>query len=185
MEEITKKQIYKKWWFLLIVLLVIVGIIVISISINKTQTTNTVARNQEQEKMTAEEIVNKLKEKGLSIGKIVVYTEETDLNNLLGRPNQYTSKIIFEDIRLEQVNANNEFLNEEERNEPTGGTIEVFNNKADMEKRKNYVETLSSSASIFNQYIYANDYAILRLENELTPTQAQEYEKVFNEIMNK
>ena len=67
----------------------------------------------------------------------------------------------------------------------TGGTIEVFNNKADMEKRKNYVETLSSSASIFNQYIYANDYAILRLENELTPTQAQEYEKVFNEIMNK
>ena len=95
----------------------------------------------------------------------------------------YTSKIIFEDTRLEQVNANNEFLTEEERDEPTGGTVEVFNNKEDMEKRKNYIESLSSSASIFNQYIYSNDCVLLRLEHDLTPTQAQEYEKAFNEVI--
>lgn len=185
MGENAKKQIYKKWYFWLAVLVVLVGIIAISISASKTQTIDTIAPNKSQEKMTAEEIGNKLKEKGLNIGKIVVYTQETDLNNLLGRPNQYISKIIFEDVRLEQVNTNNEFLTEEERNEPTGGTIEVFNNKTDMEKRKSYIETISNSASMFNQYIYANDYAILRLENELTPTQAQEYERVFNEIMSK
>lgn len=60
----------------------------------------------------------------------------------------------------------------------------MFNNKSDAEKRKNYIETISGSISMFNQYIYINDYAILRLENELTPTQAQEYESAFNEIMN-
>lgn len=178
------KELVKKWWFWIIALVVVIGIVgIMSIIIGNTQTLDTLAQKQTPQKMTAEEIGNKLKEKGLSVGKIVVYTEETDLNNLLGRPNQYISKIIFEDIRLEQINTNNEFLTEEERNEPTGGTIEVFNDKIDMEKRKSYVEALSSSVSMFNQYIYANDYAILRLEHDLTPSQAQEYELAFNEIM--
>lgn len=178
------KDLIKKWWFWVIVIITVITIIgVIFINKNQPQTVNSETQNQTWEKMTAEEIGNKLKEKGLSIGKIVMYTEETDLNNLLGRPNQYTSKIIFEDTRLEQVNANNEFLTDEERNEPTGGTIEIFNNKEDMQNRKNYIETLASSASIFNQYVYSNDYALLRLEHDLTPTQAQEYEKAFNEIM--
>lgn len=134
--------------------------------------------------LTAEEIANKLKEKISSVGKIVVYTEETDLNKLLGRPNQYTSKATFEDTRLEQVNADNEFLSEEERNEPTGGTIEVFSNKDDMESRKEYTESLSASMPMLNQYIYAEGNALLRLDNDLTPTQAQEYEQAFKEIMN-
>ena len=90
----------------------------------------------------------------------------------------------FEDTRLEQVNTDNEYLTEEERNEPTGGTVEVFKDKTDMEKRKSYIENLSSSVSIFNQYIYSNDYVLLRLEHELTPTQAKEYEEAFNQIMN-
>lgn len=178
------KDIIKKWWFwVIIVILLIIIVGIIFLNGNKPQTANTTVQSQTQEKMTAEEIGDKLKEKGLNIGKIVAYTEETDLNSLLGRPNQYISKIIFEDTRLEQVNANNEFLTEEERNEPTGGTVEVFNNKEDMEKRKNYIEGLSTSVSMFNQYIYSNNYALLRLEHDLTPTQAQEYEKIFNEII--
>lgn len=53
-----------------------------------------------------------------------------------------------------------------------------------MQKRKDYIESISSSASIFAQYIYSNDYVLLRLESELTPEQAQKYETAFNEIMN-
>ena len=177
------KDLVKKWWFWGIVLIVIVIVAIVCLNINKTKTVDTTIQNSKQEKMTAEEIVNKLKDKGLNIGKIVVYTEETDLNSLLGRPNQYTSKTTFEDTRLEQVNTDNEYLTEEERNEPTGGTVEVFKDKTDMEKRKSYIENLSSSVSIFNQYIYSNDYVLLRLEHELTPTQAKEYEEAFNEIM--
>jgi len=123
--------------------------------------------------MTAEEICNELKNNNNNIGKIVVYTEETD--NLLGRPNQYTSKVNFADNRISQ-----EYV---EENDAKGGTIEVFNNKTDMKKRKEYIEQISNSSSIFAQYIYSKGNVLLRLEKDLTPEQAQEYEKIFNQIV--
>lgn len=125
--------------------------------------------------MTAEEICNELKNNNNNIGKIVVYTEETDSNNLLRRPNQYTSKVNFADNRISQ-----EYV---EENDAKGGTIEVFNNKTDMKKRKEYIEQISNSSSIFAQYIYSKGNVLLRLEKDLTPEQAQEYEKIFNQIV--
>nr|DAJ09194.1 MAG TPA: hypothetical protein [Caudoviricetes sp.] len=125
--------------------------------------------------MTAEEICNELKNNNNNIGKIVVYTEETDSNNLLGRPNQYTSKVNFADNRISQ-----EYV---EENDAKGGTIEVFNNKTDMKKRKEYIEQISNSSSMFAQYIYSKGNVLLRLEKDLTPEQAQEYEKIFNQIV--
>ena len=104
-----------------------------------------------------------------------MYTEETDSNNLLGRPNQYTSKVNFADNRISQ-----EYV---EENDAKGGTIEVFNNKTDMKKRKEYIEQISNSSSIFAQYIYSKGNVLLRLEKDLTPEQAQEYEKIFNQIV--
>ncbi len=124
----------------------------------------------------AEEIIELMKEKNTNIGKVVVYTEETDSNKLLGRPNQYISKVQFADNRLDQSYV--------EENDVKGGTIEVFNSKEDMEKRKNYIENISSSTSFFTQYIYSKEYAILRLESELTPEQAKEYESLFYEVIN-
>ena len=187
MEE--KKKLYQKWWFWVCIILIICVIVSIIYFINNQQSLKT--------KMTAEEIVNRLKENGLDIGEIVTYTEETDINNLLGRPNQYITKSTFainsikqpEKTTAEELKNNGWSENEiqEElilQNEPIGGTIETFNNKEDMEKRKNYIESISSSASIFAQYIYSNDYALLRLESDLTPEQAKKYETTFNEIMN-
>lgn len=187
MEE--KKKLYQKWWFWVCIILIICIIIGIIYYINNQGVSNT--------KLTAEEITNKLKEGGLDIGEIVVYTDETDINQLLGRPNQYITKATFSINSIEQP----EKVTEEElrengwteseiqkqlilQNEPKGGTIETFNNKEDLQKRKDYIESTSSSASIFAQYIYSNNYALLRLENELTPEQAQEYETAFNKIMN-
>ena len=82
----------------------------------------------EAKKYTAEEVYEKLKEKNQNIGRVVVYSEETDINELLGRPNQYTSKVTFEDLRVPQTNKNldPEYFSQEEINEPQGGTIEVF-----------------------------------------------------------
>lgn len=131
---------------------------------------------------SAEEIINNMKNENSNIGKVVVYTESTDLNKLLGRPGQYTSKVSFEDKRLEQENANNEFMTEEERNEPTGGTIEVFSNASDMKKRKEYIEGFSTS-SMFSQYIYSKDNVLLRVDGDLTPSQAKEYEELLNKIV--
>lgn len=170
---------------IMIIIIAIIAVFVGGIIIFNNKSTETSTKNSTKKNLTAEEIVNILKEKVAYIGEYVVYTEETDLNNLLGRPNQYISKITFEDTRLEQVNKDNEFLTEEERKEPIGGTIEVFSNTKDLENRKKYIETLSSSASIFNQYIYSSGNALFRLEKDLTPSQAQEYENVFYEIMKK
>lgn len=148
--------------------------------------------------MTAEEVVNKIKEKNSNVGEIVVYNEETDPNDKLGRPNQYTSKATFADNRLDQpqkitmeeLNNNeeySEYQTEEEKenliksnNDPVGGTVEVFETKEDAEARKNYIEALSSISS---QYCYLIDKTLFRVEGDLTPTQAQEYETAFNEIM--
>ena len=156
---------------IIILILVIGGYFVYSKVFNTTETTQSI--NKE---LTAEEIVNKLKEKNSNIGKIVVYTAETDLNELLGRPNQYTSKVQFADNRLSQ-----EFV---EENDAVGGTVEVFENEKDMNNRKEYIESISSQASIFAEYIYSAGNALLRLDNELTPEQAKEYEEAFYSIMN-
>lgn len=149
---------------------------------SKTASNSTNAQNSATKQLNAEEIVSKMKSENSNIGKLVVYTEDTDLNKLLGRPGQYTSKVGFEDKRLEQVNANNEFLTEEERKEPTGGTVEVFNNEKDMLNRKKYIESFSTS-SMFSQYVYSKGNALLRIDGKITPTQAKEYEELFNKIV--
>lgn len=160
-----------------IVLIIVLGGILYLIFNNKQNETSTSSNENitTNKEMSAEEIVNVLKEKNENIGKVVVYTADTDTNNLLGRPNQYTSKVNFADNRISQ-----EFVYE---NDAKGGTIEVFANEEDMKNRKEYIEKISSSASMFAQYIYSKGNVLLRLEKELTPEQAKEYEDVFNEIV--
>ena len=140
--------------------------------------------NTSIKRLTAEDVVLKLKESNSNVGRYVVYTDETDLNKLLGRPGQYTSKVTFEDTRLEQKNKDldDDMFSAEERNEPTGGTIEVFNNPQDLKKRKDYLESVTSMFSATVEYSYSNDYILLRVGHELTPTQAKEYENFLSEI---
>ena len=69
----------------------------------------------EEKAFDSEAFIAYLKENGFPIGNVVVYTEETDPNKFLGRPNQYISKLNFSDTTL-SPNADN--LN--------GGGIEVF-----------------------------------------------------------
>lgn len=139
----------------------------------------------EAKKYTAEEVYEKLKEKNQNIGRVVVYSEETDINELLGRPNQYTSKVTFEDLRVPQTNKNldPEYFSQEEINEPQGGTIEVFESEEDMKKRKEYVEAVTSSMSVFVEYSYSDGVYLLRLDKSLTPAQAKEYEDLFYNII--
>lgn len=164
-------------YFLLLIIL-ISGIFILA-GCNSNDSDKEISEKKEitMKKMTAEDILKEIKEKNTNIGDYIVYTEENDSNNLLGRPNQYTSKVTFEDIRLEQFDKDSDDY------EPVGGTIEVFNNSKDMQKRKDYIESITSSISAFAEYSYSNDYVLLRLNSELTPSQAREYENIFNEIL--
>ena len=122
--------------------------------------------------MTATQVVTKMQEKGLPIDNVVVYDEKTDWNKLLGRPNQYTSKVNFADSRLEQTDPEN----------PNGGTIEVFENTSDLEKRKKHNEMVMEQYPVFTEYLFVHDNYILRLSYDLTPDQAEEYKKIFMSI---
>jgi hypothetical protein len=122
-----------------------------------------------QPALTAEGISNGLKANGLPMANIVVLTEETDTNKLLGRPNQYTSKTSFEDTRVTDSKV--------------GGTVEVFANPTDAKTRKDYVERISSSSPMFLQYIYLKGNVLVRIEKELTPSQAAEYEAALSKIV--
>jgi hypothetical protein len=128
----------------------------------------------EAEKTTALDYVNAFVNAGLPVENIIEYTEETDVNGLLGRPDQYISKVNFADNRIEQYDTS----------DPLGGTVEVFESKKNLENRKTYIEQLFETGLGGKQYIYVSTdgLALLRLEFDLTPEQAGEYEKVFIKI---
>ena len=160
--------------FLLITLTILV--LILSACGTDTQKTDNVKDNvikQKEKKLDASDYVEKLKAAGLPIGNIITYTAETDPNKLLGRPNQYTSKVNFADTRVEQF----------EESEPIGGTVEVFTNKEDASKRKEYIETMAKEMSMLTQYIYLNGTVLLRIDQDLTPDQATKYAKTLNNIV--
>lgn len=126
------------------------------------------------EHLTASDVLDYLKANSENIGEYIEYTEETDTNNLLGRPNQYISKINAQDLRIEQ----------KEGSDPVGVSIEVFNNNEDAVARKDYITSLGQQMSFLVEYDYVNDYILLRVNNSLTPTQAEEYETLINNIFN-
>ncbi len=110
--------------------------------------------------LNAEEYGSKLKEAGLDIENVEVTTAENDQNKLMGRPNQYTSKINF-----------------------TNGTIEVFANKEDAKNRKEYIDNIGKKMPLMAEYSYINDVGtLLRIKKDLTPDDAKKYEEAFMKI---
>ncbi|MDN5293186.1 MAG: hypothetical protein PWQ91_410 [Eubacteriales bacterium] len=128
----------------------------------------------------AEEVVKALKESGLPIGKVMVFTAENDPNSLLGRPGQYTSKVNFVDTRI------NEPVSDKDISVENGGSVEFFANKEDAKKRYEYVSAIAKSGPpMFVEYDYLVDKVLLRVSGKLTPQQAAEYEAKLKEIMMK
>ena len=131
----------------------------------------TVSNIPEESAATARDVdaggyAEKLKQAGLPVEDLVVVTEETDENNLLGRPNQYTSKVFFVDQRYR-----GEGMEPSEQN-----TIEVFATEADASKRREYIENIAAEMPIFSQYIIQSGPAVLRLDKTLSPSDARAYE---------
>ena len=123
--------------------------------------------------VTAESSLTSLQEKISNVISIVVYDEETDPNENLGRPGQYIGKADFFDDRMEDTEDN-------------AGTIEFFSSKSDCNDRYEYLCKLSDpELGVFrvNQYIYKYDLAVFRVSFDLTPTQAEEYKAAMDEIM--
>lgn len=128
-------------------------------------------------KMTADEITQLYVNAGFPIENVQVLTAETDKGALLGRPNQYVSKVIFEDSRSDKPAAGS-------ATEGTaGGSIEVFSNAADAQARYDYIQPITENA-MFSQYLYLYENVFLRIDGALTPNQAAQYEAAFISLQN-
>jgi hypothetical protein len=117
-----------------------------------------------------------LKTKGLPIGEVVVYTDATDLNHLLGRPGQYISKCEWVDTRVPPSGNTGVNISVED-----GGSIETFATTADGARRLAFIQALASN-SVFAEYDYVDGLAFLRLSKVLTPPQAQAYLAAFKTL---
>lgn len=98
-------------------------------------------------------------------------TAENDPNHLLGRPNQYTSKVTFTDSRVKASDVSGTEKGDVER----GGAIEVFANPTDAEARAKYIQAVTKSMPAFTEYDYVHGTVVIRVSHYLTPTQAASY----------
>lgn len=145
--------------------------------------TTEVQEPQEKRKtdLTAEDIIMEMKKRNSNIEQVNVFNEQTDPNQLLGRPNEYTSKIDFKDFRINDEELEQEGLN------MVGGTIEVFQNETDLTTRRKYIEDMYVMYADFlnttKEYFVQRGNALMRITYKLTPEQEKEYEDIFNDIM--
>jgi hypothetical protein len=127
---------------------------------------------------TAAQVVDGLKAAGLPITKVTVYTAETDPNDLLGRPNGYTSKAAFSDGRLK----GDDVRGVEEGSVTLGGGVEVFATEAEARKRMQYIQSvLEAMEMLGTEYDYVEGPVLLRLSQLLTPEQAKQYARALAE----
>lgn len=123
--------------------------------------------------LTSEQVMTALKNADLPIINEIMYTEQSDPNNLLGRPGQYVGKVNFSDKRIEKTSRDKQ-----------GCTVEVFASLTDMENRKSYLNAVTGPTSVGpgKQYIYAHKNALLRLEFAMLPKDAAVYEQVLKSL---
>ncbi|MFB7359422.1 hypothetical protein [Streptomyces gardneri] len=100
-----------------------------------------------------------------------VVTEDNDPNNLLGRPNQYTSKITFTDARIKAGDVTDADPGSVE----LGGSIEVFTTAADAQARADYIRKVTKGTPMLVEYDYVSGPVLVRVSRYLTPTQAAGY----------
>ncbi|MFE2071135.1 hypothetical protein ACFXDH_53850 [Streptomyces sp. NPDC059467] len=98
-------------------------------------------------------------------------TADNDPNHLLGRPNQYTSKITFDDTRISADDVTGTDKGDVER----GGAIEAFGSPADAQARAKYIQAVTKSMPMLTEYDYVHGTVLVRLSHYLTPKQAADY----------
>ncbi|MFE2838337.1 hypothetical protein ACFXI6_46490 [Streptomyces mirabilis] len=110
-------------------------------------------------------------------------TATNDPNHLLGRPNQYTSKVAFADSQIPKSDTELGGTSMYKTGDvELGGSVEVFPDPADAAARAKYVEAVTKSVQAFAEYDYSHGSIVLRLSRFLTPDQAAVYKKALDKL---
>jgi len=105
-------------------------------------------------------------------------TADNDPNHLLGRPNQYTSKVTFSDSRIKTADVEGTEKGDVER----GGAVEVFASAGDAEARAKYIQAATKSLPALAEYDYVHGTVLVRVSHYLTPAQAAEYKSAADSL---
>ncbi|MEV7042833.1 hypothetical protein [Amycolatopsis sp. NPDC051061] len=118
---------------------------------------------------SAEDVTKTLGAKIPTVKLFKAYTAEDDPNQLLGRPNGYSSKTAFSDSRIKADDV--EFAKEDavER----GGSVEVF---AGAKARMDFIQSVAKGMPAVGEYDYVKGAVLVRVSRFLTPDQAKEYQ---------
>ena len=130
---------------------------------------------------SAFEVALKLDIKGLDF--LYPFNEKNDLNKQLGRPNQYIEKVSWPDPLIDPKFESDGYYESDNPDDFIGGTIEKFRNKADLDRRYNYIKSVHLAMPMTNQYMYKKGLFLLRLDREMTPTDAKKYEQKFYNVV--
>jgi hypothetical protein len=106
----------------------------------------------------------------MSMGKVTVWTAETDPNKLLGRPGGYTSAATIVDKALTCTEVATD----------CGATVEVYPTDAEAKARSEYIQSMLGNGGVFGtEYHYFAGTALLRVTGQLTPDVAKQYAAKF------
>lgn len=120
----------------------------------------------------AEAIVNAVPE----VSHVVELTEDTDVNNLLGRPNGYDAATVLLDSRLTCDSGS--------PGVDCGATIEQFQDEGAAQRRSDYIQRVRGAAQALGQeYNTVSGPLLLRVSGDLKPSVATQYEDAFRSAM--
>lgn len=122
---------------------------------------------------TALSIIQALQRDGQPIGAYEDYNLYTDPNGLMGRTGGYTSKVNFQDTRLERLETADFAVSD-------GGSVEFFTSSKDLQARVQYLDHLQQTDPDFEiEWMFIRGTALLRLSHRLQIAEGDAYEISF------
>lgn len=104
-----------------------------------------------------------------SVTKIEDLTEDTDSNDLLGRPDGYKAATVLYDSRSDGCDG---------PGVDCGAVVEQWPDSDAAQERADYIESIG--APLANEYDYVSGSMVLRVSGALKPSEASEYEDAFS-----
>ena len=108
-----------------------------------------------------------------TVKNTAVYTEETDPNKQLGRPNGYISKTAFSDSRVDELVVEGSEPDSTER----GGSVEVYPTAEGAKARSAYIQSLLGGV-LGTEYHFLNGGILVRVTGNITPSESTVYKDV-------
>lgn len=107
------------------------------------------------------------------MAKIVTTTEETDPNDLLGRPGQYSARVTFTITGAKATGGDQHSCDR-------GGCVEQWPDQAAAQKRADYIKQLGERLPIAVEYDTVRpDGLLLRVNRKVSPTAAKRIQDAF------